>query len=46
MLRVGAGLLSFANWEPPLAPRWVGPDNFAALAADPRFGTAVAGRVV
>lgn len=43
---LGAGLLAFADWEPPLAPQWVGGDNIAALAADPRFGTAVANTIV
>ena len=43
---VGAGLLAFASWEPPLAPRWVGVDNLAALAADPRFATAVVNTIV
>jgi multiple sugar transport system permease protein len=38
--------LSLTDWEPPLAPRWVGIDNLAGLAADPRFGTALANTVV
>ena len=38
--------LSLTDWEPPLAPRWVGLDNLAGLAADPRFGAAVANTVV
>ena len=43
---LGAGALAFADWEPPLAPSWVGLDNFTALAADPRFGTAVVNTLV
>ena len=43
---IGAGLLAFASWEPPLAPRWVGLDNLAALVADPRFATAVVNTIV
>ena len=35
---LAAAGLSFAEWEPPLAPRWVGLDNLAELVADPRFG--------
>ena len=38
--------LSFADWEPPLAPRWVGLDNLAELGADPRFASAVANTIV
>jgi multiple sugar transport system permease protein len=38
---LAAAGLSFTEWEPPLAPRWVGLDNLARLVADPRFGTAV-----
>jgi ABC-type sugar transport system permease subunit len=38
--------LSLTDWEPPLAPRWVGIDNLAGLAADPRFGTAVANTIL
>ena len=38
--------LTFANWEPPLAPRWVGLDNLAALVGDPRFGKSVVNTVV
>ncbi|MEO6351443.1 MAG: sugar ABC transporter permease [Candidatus Limnocylindrales bacterium] len=29
--------LSLTRWEPPLAPQWVGLDNFARLIADERF---------
>lgn len=43
---IGAGLLSFTVWEPPLAPRWVGTDNLATLIADPRFATAIANTIV
>jgi len=43
---VAAATLSFAQWEPPLEPRWVGPENFAALVADPRFATAVINTIV
>jgi multiple sugar transport system permease protein len=43
---LGAGALAFADWEPPLAPQWVGLDNLAALAADPRFGRAVLNTLV
>jgi multiple sugar transport system permease protein len=43
---VAATALSFAEWEPPLAPRWVGLDNLAALRADPRFASAVANTIV
>ena len=38
--------LSFADWEPPLAPRWVGLDNLAELGSDPRFASAVANTIV
>jgi len=42
----GAVMLGFTTWEPPLAPRWVGLDNLAALIGDPRFGRAVLNTVV
>lgn len=32
---------AFTTWEPPLAPRWSGLDNFALLAADGRFARAL-----
>ena len=41
-----AALLAFADWEPPLAARWVGLENLAALVADPRFATAVRNTVI
>jgi multiple sugar transport system permease protein len=43
---LAAGGLAFAEWEPPLAPRWVGLDNLAELLADPRFATAVLNTLV
>ena len=36
-----AALLAFTAWEPPLAPRFVGLDNFGSLAADARFARAL-----
>ena len=38
--------LAFTVWEPPLPPRIVGADNFAALAGDQRFLRAVVNKVV
>jgi multiple sugar transport system permease protein len=35
-----AAALAFAEWDPPLAPRWVGLDNLTALADDGRFAHA------
>jgi ABC-type sugar transport system permease subunit len=43
---IGAAVLAFASWEPPLAPRWVGLDNLTSLAADPRFAAAVVNTIV
>jgi multiple sugar transport system permease protein len=43
---LAAALLAFADWEPPLAARWTGLENFAQLVADPRFATAVVNTVV
>jgi multiple sugar transport system permease protein len=43
---IAAAGLAFATWEPPLPPTLVGLDNFAALANDTRFGTAIANTVV
>ena len=43
---LGAATLSFAEWEPPLAPRLVGLDNFTELVSDPRFASAVANTIV
>ena len=43
---LGAAVLAFAEWQPPLSARWVGLENFAALVADPRFATAVGNTVV
>ena len=43
---LAAAGLSFAEWEPPIAPRWVGLDNVAELVADPRFGSAVVNTLV
>ena len=43
---LAAAGLSFAEWEPPLAPRWVGLDNLAELWSDPRFASAVGNTVV
>ena len=37
---------AFTAWEPPLAPVWIGADNFAQLAVDARFGRAVANTIV
>lgn len=38
--------LAFTDWVPPLAPRWVGLDNFAALASDERFARALVNTLV
>jgi multiple sugar transport system permease protein len=43
---LAAAGLSFAEWEPPLAPRFVGLDNLTELLADPRFGKAVVNTVI
>lgn len=43
---LGATGLALTRWEPPLTPEWVGLGNFVALAADPRFATAVLNTVV
>ncbi len=43
---IATGALAFAEWQPPLAPRWVGFDNLARLAADPRFGRSVVNTIV
>ena len=42
----GSALLAFAEWQPPLAPRWVGLDNLAALATDGRFAMAMLNTIV
>ena len=44
---LGATLLAaLTRWQPPLAPRFVGLDNFAALLSDERFARAVVNTVV
>lgn len=43
---VAATALGFTSWEPPLAPRWVGLDNLAALAGDGRFARAIVNTAV
>ena len=38
--------LALTDWTPPATPRWVGLDNLAALAADPRFLRSVVNTLV
>jgi multiple sugar transport system permease protein len=43
---LASAALSLTRWEPPLAPQWVGIDNFTRLVADERFVHALVNTVV